>query len=207
MNDKAAAARDDLAFMRGLVEAAGSRGQFLGGSVFLAAGLIYSAQCLLQWAAFAGLIPIPNGGGLTLGLGPTVLFLLVLGWLIWRLRGAPIASSAKAVNAAFSAAGLTNCIMIVVFLTVAWKLRQPLLWEIYPLMVFALQGAAWIIVFMLRRRLWMLAIGLGWYATAITMAVLINTLDYALVAGLALLLFMALPGLVMMRLARRSAEG
>jgi hypothetical protein len=57
---------------------------------------------------------------------------------------------------------------------------------------------------MLRRRAWLLAVALGWFASAILLGFLIGTTTFVLVAALALLGLMALPGLVMMRLAQRA---
>jgi hypothetical protein len=204
MKDELVSVREDLAFMRGVVEA-GSRSQMLGGAGFLAGGLIYGAQCLVQWAAVAGVFVVPGALSWQMSLGPTVLFLIVLGWILWNGQGVSLGQAQKAVTAAFAAAGLTNLAMIVVFATIATKLRQPLLWEIYPIVVFALQGAAWLTAFGLWRRLWHLLVALGWFASAIGMAFLFGTADFVLLAGMALIVLMAVPGAALMRLARRSA--
>jgi hypothetical protein len=63
---------------------------------------------------------------------------------------------------------------------------------------------------MLRRRAWHLAVAAGWFASSFLLGAFAGTaqaagLAYVLTAGLALLAFMAVPGAVMIRLARRAA--
>ena len=88
---------------------------------------------------------------------------------------------------------------------VAGVSRPPSIWEMYACVVFAFQGAAWLATFALRKRAWHLAVALGWFATAVGLSLLLGTVDYILVAGLALILLMALPGLIMLSTARRAA--
>jgi hypothetical protein len=56
---------------------------------------------------------------------------------------------------------------------------------------------------MLRKHMWLLAVALGWYATAIWLGFVIGTPMYVLVLGVALILLMALPGFALVRLAKR----
>ena len=79
-----------------------------------------------------------------------------------------------------------------------------LIWELYACIVFALQGAGWLVAYTLRRRIWLLGVALGWFASAIVTAFLIGTETFVLACALSLLLFMALPGYVMMQLAKRA---
>jgi hypothetical protein len=72
--------------------------------------------------------------------------------------------------------------------------------------VFVLQGAAWLVSCALRKRAWQGLVGVGWFAAAIGMALCIGSLaQYAVIAGVSMLVLMVAPGAVMMRLARRSA--
>jgi hypothetical protein len=63
---------------------------------------------------------------------------------------------------------------------------------------------------MLRRRAWHLAVAGGWFASSFLLGACVGPTQsgsdaYALTAGLALIAFMAVPGWVMIRLARRNA--
>ncbi len=95
--------------------------------------------------------------------------------------------------------------MICVFASNAIQQKNLLIWFLYPAVVCAIQGAVWYIAFMLRRRAWLGVVAFGWFATAIALGFLIGTPDYALVLGVALVLFMAVPGFVLIRLARAGA--
>src|SRR5438105_2964256 len=194
---------DDLAFMRSVVEAGNSRTAMAGGFMFFAGGLIYGLQCLVEWLGLIGTLPLSQTGWLVAGLGPTVVFLIVLGWFVRRTRGMLQPRAQRAINAAFAAAGTTNLAILIIIGTLAARKDSGEIWELYPCVVFALQGAAWLVAYMLSRHAWLLAVALGWFASAILLGFLIGTTTFVLVAALVLFGFMALPGLVMMRLAQR----
>jgi uncharacterized protein (DUF1684 family) len=64
----------------------------------------------------------------------------------------------------------------------------------------ALQGMAWMVAWSLRRRGWMGLVALGWFATAIGMALSIPSMaGYIAVLGAGTVLFMLIPGALMMR--------
>jgi len=100
----------------------------------------------------------------------------------------------------FGAVGIANLVMVAVVGIQAWRMQSIQVWLIYPCIVMAFQGAAWMAAWTLRRRGWMGLVGAGWFATAIAMGIYIpNMAGYlaALFAGL--VLCMALPGYAMMR--------
>jgi hypothetical protein len=82
----------------------------------------------------------------------------------------------------------------------AWRMQSLQVWLIYPCLVMALQGAAWMVAWMLRRRGWMGLVAVGWFVTAIAMAALIpNMAGYLIALSAGLILCMLLPGYAMMR--------
>lgn len=198
-------AQDDLAFMRQVVEAGNSRTAMAGGSAFLFGGLIYGAQCFLQWLAIIGVLPLNPLGWLLVSLVPTAIFLAVLTWILWGTRGMIEPRHSRFINAIFSAAGGTNLVVLIVIGTYAIRKDSGEIWMLYACIVFTLQGAGWLVAYTLRRRLWLLAVALGWFATAILLGFLIGSIpEFVLVCALSLWLFMALPGYVMMQLAKRA---
>lgn len=205
MSDDGQSAREDLAFMRSLVEAGNSGTAMAGGSAFVVGGLIYGLQCLIQYLGASGLVPLSPAAWVITGVGPTLIFLTWLAWFLWRTRGLIQPRAQRAINAAFAAAGSANLVIVIVVGILAARKDSLEIWELYPCFVFAMQGAAWHIAFMLRRRFWLLAVALGWFASAILLSVCIGSTTYILVAALSLFLLMALPGFVMMRLARAGA--
>jgi hypothetical protein len=73
--------------------------------------------------------------------------------------------------------------------------------------VAVVQGFAWYVAYMIRKRPWLAVTSVGWYATAVGLAWLIsvgNVAAYVLLMGCALLLLMAVPGAAMMRQAEKS---
>ncbi len=205
MTQDVANAHEDLAFMRALVEPDGRRAQTAAGRIFLAAGLIYGAQCLAQWAGIAGYVPAPLVLNLWVGVGPTVLCVAVIVVMSVMNRGLGQTSTQRALNAVFTSMGFANLSMVAVFGIVATQRRDWTIWEMYACVVFAFQGAAWLVSFALSKRVWRLGVALCWFSTAVALSLLLGTATYILVAGAALILFMALPGWVMLSMARREA--
>lgn len=197
---------DDLAFMKGLADGAAGRGQqALFGKLYFSAGLIYGAQVVAQGADMAGAINLPFDNQ-WLAVPTNLVFLSYLAWEIWknrRLGGGTMTS--RGINAAFAAVGAANIAVVAILLVGAWRLQEPLVGVLIPCVIFALQGAAWFVAYLLRRRLWLLGVAMGWMGTAIAMAWHVGTHTVVILIGVGILLWMAVPGFVMMRLARRPA--
>jgi hypothetical protein len=199
-------ARDDLAFMRSLVDP-GDRWQKQFGETYSAAGLCYCVQMLLHAGQFLGVTPSEGPGALAIGLGPTAVFLAILAWIIQRNRsGYPAGGTTRAVGSVFGAVGATNLVLVVVIGSIAWRLHSTTVWLIYPCVVMVLQGMAWLVAFMLRRKGWLGLVALGWFVTGVAMAASISDMaGFVIAAGLGMFCFMLLPGLFMLRQARRGA--
>jgi hypothetical protein len=193
-------ARDDLAFLRALLddESAGPRSF---GEAYLAAGLIYGGQMILHAMQAMGWIGGSAMGALAIGIGSTVLFIPVLTWIIIRNRRTPVHGTVgRAVGGIFAVVGLANLVLVAVIGSVAWREASVTTWLIYPCAVFVLQGAAWLFAFTMRRRTWLLWIAIGWFVCAVAMALTVTMTGYfILFAGLGLWLCMALPGWIMLR--------
>jgi hypothetical protein len=209
MSADSQSAADDLAFIRALVSG-GDDGRREFGETYLAAGLCYGVQMLLHGAQALGVISGPPLAGFIIGLGPTVVFLGLLTWIILRYRrinnGKGASVVGRAVSTMFGAVGLSNLALVAVIGSVAWREHSLTIWLIYPCAVFVLQGAAWLVSGGLRRRLWQGVVALGWFASAIGMATFIKWMPgYILCAGFGILACMALPGWIVLRQARKAA--
>lgn len=196
----------DLTFLRGLVEGNGGRTQYLTGHAFVVGGGLYSFQCFANWLAIVFTPDMGTVWWLLIGALPSVLF---IGYCIrqgmrFGMRNTGNATS-RAITATFQAAGLANIALILIFAPAAMSRGDFTIWLFYPAVVFALQGAAWLTAYQLRRRLWLLAVALGWLVSAVALGLLIGKLSYLLVCGAALFFFMVLPGMTMMRLSDKSA--
>ena len=192
-------ARDDLAYMRALVEAPGTFQRSFGEGYF-AAGLCYGVQMLLHAGQRAGWIPSEGPVALAIGLGPTLVFLVLLAWIIRRRTPTGVSMVSRAVAAVLGAAGVANLVLIAVIGSVAWQEHSLIVWLIYPCTVFVLQGMAWLVIYALRRRTWFGIMALGWFASAVAMAFAVHAQGVFLaVAGFAFIAFMLIPGWLIMR--------
>ena len=197
---------DDLAFMRSIVEGGGRTPMTLA-VCYLAGGLLYGVQCLFHVGQATGLIDWPDLANLLFVVMITVSFLAVLTWAILKDRRdgpanrGPMAS--RSLNAAFSATGMANTAVIIVFGVGAMRDNDFAIWLYYAAIVFALQAAAWFMAWTLKRKGWMLATALGGWITAVALGLLVREpLWYLGVCTVALFALFALPGWIMFRDAR-----
>jgi hypothetical protein len=200
MNADTQTIRDDLAFLRALVQqGSDSAGAWSEG--YFAGGLIYGGQMLLHAGQAVGLVSSAPPWGLMVGLGPTLVFLPTLVWISWRRRrDRPLAPVGRAVALVFGAVGLANLALIAVIGGVALREKSFVIWLIYPACVFILQGAAWMAAAALRRKTWMGIVAAAWFGFAIAMGMSVqHTGYYVLFAGLGIWSCMALPGWHMVR--------
>ena len=206
MNDKIIAAQDDLAFLRELAER-GQRGSITGGSVFVAGGVLYGVQCLYHWAQMRGWIDPPDIVNLVFVASITAGFLAYLIWVLWKDRKAGQSGLMnRALNAVFGGVGLANLAMVIVFGFNAASANDFSLWLFYPPVIFALQGAAWYAAAVLRKRAWQGLVAAGWLIAATALGLVRHSPEaYLLIAMLSLFLLMALPGVVLIRLAKKDA--
>jgi hypothetical protein len=210
MNADIQSLRDDLAFMRTLLQAGEDNYRPLGEG-YLLGGLVYGGEMLLHLGQIAGLVPATLVVSVIVGAGPTAIFIAGLVFLL-RRHGATMPASGglttKAIRTAFAAIGISVLALIAVIGAVAIREQSLTVWLIFPCTVFVLQGTAWLLAFLLRRHSWQGVIAAGWFATGIAMAIFVTRQDiYILLAGVGLLGFMALPGYLMLRYARSLRDG
>ena len=199
MNSETHSVRDDLAFLRSLAEG-GGESQRGTGKALVAGGLLYGLQCFMAGAQAYGWVHMSDTAMTVFSIGITVMFLVAISWMSWQGRNVSQGGvAARALNAAFAASGTATLSMLCVFASVAIREKSLTIWLLYPCAVFALQGAAWMVAWMLRRRTWLGVVATGWLVSAVVLAWTIDTPLYPLVAGVALVLFMAVPGAIMMR--------
>ena len=198
-------ARDDLAFIRALV-AQEDHWQRQFGKLYAAAGGCYSVEMLLHIGQLLGRAPNEGLAAQAIGWGPTVVFIGLLIWIIRRDGPQRGGATSRAVGAVFAAVGLSNLALCLSIGMVALRLHSLTIWLIYPCVVMVLQGLAWMVAYMLRRRAWLGVVALGWFAVGISMAICIETMvGYVAAATVGILCFMLTPGLYLMRQTGRDA--
>lgn len=202
-------AREDLAFLRGLVQP-DERWQRGFGQAYAAAGACYGAQMIGHALQQFGLVPDDGVFGIGIGAGPSVVFVVLLILINRRNRMPPRAAggvTSRAVGAVFSAIGTANFFLIAMFAAAAFREHSMQTWLLYPCVVLIMQGAAWMVAYALRRETWFALVAAGWFVSGLAMGLAIPHLGWFIaIGGVAFFAFMLAPGLVMMRQAARSAD-
>jgi hypothetical protein len=193
-------ARDDLAFMRGLVSPAEQSLRTFG-QTYAAGGACYGAQMLLHGGQMLGLVSGAGLVALAVSFGPTVVFLALLTWILTRPGARDSAVGAhRAVRLVFQAIGTAGLTLMLVIASVALRLHSLTVWLIYPCVVMVLQGVGWMVAANLWRRTWMAVVAVGWFLAGIGAGLSILLIPaFVIIIGIAMIGFMLVPGLVMMR--------
>lgn len=201
---------DDLAFMRSIAEGGGRPPMTLA-ICYLAGGLLYGLQCLFHVGQVIGVIRWPDLANLAFVVMISVGFLSILTWAILRDRKdgpanrGPLAT--RTLSAAFSATGMANTAVIIVFGVGAVRDNDFAIWLYYAAIVFALQAAAWYMAWTLKRKGWMLATALGGWLAAVALGLLVREpVWYLGVCTVALFALFALPGWILFRDARSGSK-
>ena len=130
--DQVQSVHDDIAYMKALAQE-GRQGPLLGGSVLVAAAVIFGAATLGQWMRELG--RIPNGGweSLSLWLGAAAAFASALIVLIRRIESACGGASAmnRSVGAAWSAIGYGIFVTWAALMVFGWRTGD---WGVMALM-------------------------------------------------------------------------
>ncbi|CAN5245549.1 hypothetical protein BH10PSE1_BH10PSE1_25510 [soil metagenome] len=207
----ATSAEADLAFLRGIVEG-GGRGQMTMGVCFLAGGLLYGIQCLFHLGQIAGIIRWPGLASLVFVVLITASVLAAIVWAVLHDRkaggnGRSAPTMSRAMNGAFSGAGMANLAVIIVFGVGAVREHDFSLWLYYAAVVFAFQSVAWFMAWTLKRKAWMGLVALGHWTTAVALGLLVREpVAYLWVCTAALFLLFAVPGWIILREARAASN-
>jgi len=202
MSDHNQAIRDDIAFMRSLAEA-GRGGPMKGGSILVAAGLIYAACAFTTWAAADSPLMTNPLFMPVLWFGGTGLFFVALAVL--RRQLGPKTDANQAAGLIWAGAGWAVFVIVLSLVVMAYRFNAGwILAAICPI-VLATYGAAWSVAGILTKAGWMRAVGFGafamalvcgWYARDVAMLFLLY--------GISLLGLVALPGYLAMRQVQRA---
>lgn len=201
-------AEGDLAFMRAIVEERGSHDRSFGIN-YAAAGLLYGVQCLLNGWLLLGEIEAPAMVWLAIGILPTVLFIMVNVFSVWKARENPmgVGTARRAMTAAFAGGGIAILILASIFGMIAFERDDWTIWMLFPIVVCAVQGAIWFTTTMIKRELWHGVTSFGWFASCFVLSVFTTDVAAFVVAmGAVLLLLMALPGMLILRATSNQAE-
>lgn len=197
----------DIAWMRKLA-AEGAEAPMRGGSILMAAGLIYAAASLVHWAGVTELIPLQDEGLGLIWVGATLLFFAVLTMVNLRLRDqAGVRTTGnRAVGAAWAAVGWGIFATFTSVGVVAARMGQDslLLLALTPSIIMVFYGMGWAVSASMTRskQLWWLAIG-SFAAAPLLAAFSGDDVQYLAYAG-CLIVLMAIPGFLLMRATKQA---
>lgn len=194
--------KDDLAFLKHLVSDSG-RVEKSAGEAFLSAGVLFGAQCFLQYAQWVGAITPPPLLSLAFGVMPSLIFTAHMIYMTIRDRNlGPKAVGGRALSAAFTSAGLANLFIASAFGYVALKEKSMMIWMLYPIALCAFQGAVWYTAYFIRKRLWMAFASAGWFLASVGATFTIGTSTFLLILGVTIFFVMGGSGYQMIREAK-----
>ncbi len=202
MTDHIQGIREDLAFMKALAKDEG-RIPALFGWHMIAAGLIYGIPIIPAWAIARGLLDLPMSWSSMVSILSTIVYLPVV--ILLSLRGRqPVQPEAtgRQFLAGWAVVGVTTLVILAVIFIAGARLHEPRMWQVWTALCFALYGAAWLVVSVVRRSWSWGLVAAGSYATAVANACLISTPDVILGCGIGIIAWLAGPGVVILLKAR-----
>lgn len=192
--------KDDIAFMRALAQE-GSSTPLLFGRVMVAAGLIFGLGSVGHWMIDAGVLRVSPWFFMVNWIAAGIVFSVVMTFILRRAKAQPgyNAGVNRATGAAWSGVGFAifACFLGMTAIGVTtgnWKVM-----DVFPVLIFALYGAAWFVAGSLSKIGWIKLTALGSFAGAVLMGVLSATPYLMLGYAACLILLAVVPGLVLMR--------
>lgn len=197
----------DIAWMRKLAEE-GAEAPMRGGSILMAAGLIYGLGSVVHWAGLSGRIPLEDEGLAFMWVGATLLFFAILTVANLRMRsqGGVRTAGNRAAGIAWAAVGWGIFATFTSVAVMAARLGQDslLLLALTPSIVMVFYGMGWAVSAAMTksRQLWWLAIA-SFVAAPLLAALSGQDIQYLAYAG-CLFALMAVPGWLLMRAAKQA---
>jgi len=198
--DQIQSVHDDIAYMKALAQE-GRQAPLLGGSVLIAAGLVFGLASIIHYGIDSGIIALPPVAYAVLWGAAMLIFFAVLTIQSRRFGSRPGAQSAanRAAGAGWMGVGLGIFVMSLSMAVIGWKVKSEIPAMIFPSLIFALYGSGWAVSATMSDQKWQWNLAIGCWIAAPLIAFLTGSplmwLGYA--AGL--FLFAVLPGVLLVR--------
>jgi len=193
--------KDDIAFMRALAQE-GSTVPLLFGGNLVSAGLIFGAAAIGHWMLFLfGLAQASPWLLMVNWLIAGAIFAVVCTLLVQRAKSRPGfgAGVNKATGAAWSGIGFAIFAMWLGMTAIGLATGDWKVMNVFPVLIFALYGAAWFVAGVLSGKRWIKLVSLASFIGAVAMGALTGSPWLMLGYAASLLLLAVLPGWILMR--------
>ncbi len=194
----------DIAWMRNLAQE-GADAPFRGGAILFAAGLVFGAASLMQWAMVSGLFPMSPLAAPVLWLGTVAIFLLIVWTRSARMRCGAVTAANRASGAVWSAVGWGVFALCAAVAAVGARLESgEIVAAMIPSGVLVLYGMGWAVTAAMYRSRLLGGLAVASFIAGPLLGLLSGDPRQLLAYAVALLLLAALPGWIMMRRARQA---
>lgn len=199
-NDQLQSVREDIAYMRAMAQE-GRKTPLLGGSILIAAGLIFGTASVAHYAVTAGILDLPPTVFAGVWGAALVAFFIVLTILNVRIGKKPGAYSPvnKSTGAAWMGVGIGIFVMSIAMAIVVWKTQSETPFLLFPSLIFALYGAGWAVSATMSDKKWLWWLAIGAWIGAPVIALLTGEPEQYLAYAVGLLLLTVVPGVAMVR--------
>jgi hypothetical protein len=199
-NDQIRSLKEDIGYMKALADE-GATAPLVGGSILVAAGLIFGTASIGEWANAAGLIALQGVQHAYLWGGAGILFAITLVVLIRRQRDRAgiMAPANRAFANAWMGVGLAIFSMAVALTLLSIQLQSSIPTTVFPSLVFALYGAGWAVSAAMSGQKWLWWPAFGSWVLAPILAWFVGQPSMYLFYAVGLFAFALVPGVVLMR--------
>jgi hypothetical protein len=192
-------AQEDLAFLRRLVSTDGDgAAQRAFGQMYAIWGAAFSLPMFVQWLGMIGVVRLPDWYWTAAAAVITILLLAVT-IRMGRRTNPSVGVQARAWRAVFAGVGWANVAVLLALGLVSASLKDGRVMMLQAVVVFAFQGAAWYVVWALRRIAWTGLVAAGWYLCAAGLGAAIPDPSFVLLGSVGLFVLMVGPGLALAR--------
>lgn len=193
--------KDDLAFLRDLTQDSG-KGLARDGLALAIVGLVFGVVTLIYWLIYWG--PLAALWRIGWGLWVVGIVVMIGALQIAKPRLPPATgAAARALSNAWNGVGIANTAGGLGLLAAGWRMHDAtFVLATFPILLFALYGAAWSVAFAAKRLSWFAWISAGCFAAAIAEGLLYRSPHEWLVLSIGLFLLVGLPGLVILKKAK-----
>ncbi len=191
---------DDIAYMRALATD-GRRAPLLGGSILIAAGLLFGGASVVHYGIDSELLALPPVAYAWLWGGSMLLFFLALIVLQRRIGKLPGAMSLanRAAGTAWMGVGLVIFTTSISMAVIGWKYETPIPALLFPSLIFAVYGAAWAVSATVSGLKWQWVLAIAAWIAAPGLALLSGEPALWLAYAAGLFAFALLPGIALVR--------